>query len=83
MTAEQAGKVKARYSEQDGTPVYRVRFTLEDTSYSYQIDAETGAVLERETGSAAEGHSRGRRGGRGSAAEAGRIAEHSAEESAA
>ena len=79
LTAEQAGKVRARYSEKDDTPVYRVRFTVEDTSYSYKIDAETGAVLEKETGSAAEEHSHGKKGGRKANAEAETIPGQAAE----
>ena len=78
LTAEQTGKVRARYSEKDDTPVYRVRFTVEGTSYSYKIDAETGAVLEKETGSAAEEHSHSKKGGRKANAEAGTISDQAA-----
>ncbi len=46
VTAEQAGKVKARVSQlEDGTAVYRVRFTADGQTYSYQINAVTGAVV--------------------------------------
>ena len=55
LTAEQAGKVKARISEtKDDTVVYKVRFTANDKWYSYTIDALTGEVTDRTEQSAEE-----------------------------
>ena len=55
LTAEQAGKVKARISEtEDGSVVYNVRFTANDKWYSYMIDALTSEVIDRTEQSAEE-----------------------------
>ena len=48
VTEEQAGKVKARVKQlDDGTVVYKVRFAYDGQRYSYQIDAVTGAVTDK------------------------------------
>ena len=48
VTAEQAGKVKSHVSElDDGTVIYKVHFTCDGQRYSYQIDAVTGAVVNK------------------------------------
>ena len=48
VTAEQAGKVKSRVSElDDGTVIYKVHFTCDGQRYSYQINAVTGAVVDK------------------------------------
>ena len=55
VTAEQAGKVKARVSQtDDGTVIYKVRFSFDGQSYSYQINAITGAVLDKSSEAATE-----------------------------
>ena len=71
VTAEQAGKVKARLSQlEDGTVVYKVSFTYNGQRYSYQINATTGTVVSESTEAATEPapevkgkgkHKRGRR----------------------
>ena len=56
VTAETAGKVRSRVSKtDDGTVVYKVRFSANDKYYSYVIDALTGEVIER-TEQTAEEH---------------------------
>ena len=61
VTAEQAGKVKARVSQtDDGTVIYKVRFNYDGQRYSYQIDAITGAILDKSSEAATE--STGRQG---------------------
>ena len=54
VSAEAAGKVKARVSQlEDGTVVYKVSFTYGDQWYSYKIDALTGKILDKTTEDAA------------------------------
>ena len=54
VSAEAAGKVKARVSQlEDGTVVYKVSFTHGDQWYSYKIDALTGKILDKTTEDAA------------------------------
>ena len=68
VTAEQAGKVKTRVSQlDDGTVIYKVGFTCDGTRYSYQINAVTGAVIDKSAetvtkDSASESRGRGKRG---------------------
>ena len=67
VTAEQAGKVKARVTQlDDGTVIYKVKFTYDGQKYSYQINATTGAIVskstEAATDSVSETRSKGRRG---------------------
>ena len=67
LTAEQAGKVKSRVSQlDDGTVVYKVRFTYDGQKYSYQINAVTGEVVDKSvqavTEDAAESRGHGRHG---------------------
>ena len=46
LTAEQTGKVRSHVSKtEDGTIVYKVHFSANDTWYSYKIDACTGKVI--------------------------------------
>ena len=55
VTAETAGKIRSRISKtDDGTVVYKVRFTANDRWYSYTIDALTGEVTDRTEQSAEE-----------------------------
>ena len=63
VTAEQSGKIRAHVSQtDDGTVIYKVRFTLDGQCRSYQIDAVTGAILDKSAETATE-HT-GRQGGR-------------------
>ena len=55
VTAEQAGRVKARLSQlDDGTVIYKVSFTCDGQKYSYQIDALSGAIVDRSTEAVSE-----------------------------
>ena len=55
FTQEQAGKVRAHVSQlEDGTVVYKVRFTCSGQRYSYRIDAISGAVVNKTVEAAAE-----------------------------
>lgn len=55
FTAEQAGRVKARVARSDdGTVLYKVSFTCDGQRYSYQINAVTGAILDKSSEAAAE-----------------------------
>lgn len=55
VTAEQAGKVMARVSQtDDGTVIYKVRFTCDGQCWHYQIDAVTGAILDKSVEAATE-----------------------------
>ena len=48
VTEEQAGKVKARVTQlEDGTIVYKVTFIYDGQRYAYQINATTGAVVDK------------------------------------
>ena len=66
VTAEQTGKVKTHVSQlDDGTVIYKVSFTCDGTRYSYQIDAVTGAVIDKsaetvteESATESRGHSK-------------------------
>ena len=75
VTAEQAGKVKSHVSQlDDGTVVYKVRFTCDGQRYSYQINALTGEVTDKSAEAVTEEestahHRRGRRGKGDKAAE--------------
>ena len=52
---EQTGKVKAHVSQtDDGTVVYKVRFTFGGQRYCYRIDAISGDVVDKTVESAAE-----------------------------
>jgi uncharacterized membrane protein YkoI len=73
VTAEQEGKVRSRVSQtDDGTVIYKVRFTCDGQCWHYQIDAVTGTILDKSVEAAAE-HTdrqdeqgkRGRHGGHG------------------
>ena len=55
VTAEQAGKVRARVSQMDdGTVIYKVKFTFDGQKYSYKINAVTGEVIDKSTETATE-----------------------------
>ena len=75
VTAEQAGEVKSRVSQlDDGTVVYKVRFTYDGQRYFYQINALTGEVTDKSAEAVTEEestahHRRGRRGKGDKAAE--------------
>ena len=47
LSADQAGKVRVRVSDSDGTAVYKVRFTCDGQRYSYRIDAMSGEILDQ------------------------------------
>ena len=64
LTEEQAGKVRARISDSDGTAVYKVRFACDGQRYSYRIDALSGEILDKKI-RADDGEKRGVRGGKG------------------
>ncbi len=70
VTAEQAGdKIRVRTDKlTDGTVIYAVRFVSGDKSYSYQINATTGAIVSKNSEAATE-NGFGRRGGREQVAE--------------
>ena len=73
VTVEQAGKVRSRVSQtDDGTVIYKVRFTCDGQCWHYQIDAVTGAILDKSVEAVAEHTNRqdgqgkrGRHGGHG------------------
>ena len=75
VTAEQAGKVKARLSQlDDGTVIYKVSFTCDGQKYSYQIGAVSGEIVDKsaeaatgDPSTASGGH--GKRGGKQETAE--------------
>lgn len=55
VTAEEAGRIRSRVSEtEDGTVVYKVRFSSDGAYYSYRIDALTGEVIEKTVQTAEE-----------------------------
>ena len=58
LTAEQVEKLRARLSDKDGTPVYKVSFRYDGQRYSYKIDAVSGVILDKtvEEASAHTGH---------------------------
>ena len=63
VTAEQAGKVRARVSRlEDGTVIYKVRFTCDGQKYSYQIDALSGAIVDKSAEAVSEDASSGSHG---------------------
>ena len=67
LTAEQTEKVRTKLSlAEDGSVIYKVRFTFDGQRYSYRIAAETGQILDRQEAAVEEGASehRGRRKGR-------------------
>ena len=41
------GHVRAKYSEADGSGVYKVRFKADGQKYKITVDALTGAVLDK------------------------------------
>ena len=70
IAADVAGKVRARLSTlEDGTVVYKVKFTVDSQKYSYKIDAVSGNIVDKSTEAvtaedeAKEGHGHGKRGG--------------------
>ena len=73
VAAAQAGKVQAHVSTMDdGTVVYKVRFTYNDQRYSYRINAVTGAVVEKDSKAVTEDEQKGGHGngqGKGSKSE--------------
>ncbi len=55
VTAEQAGKVRSRVSQlDDGTIVYKVKFTCDGLKYSCLINAVSGEVVEKSSEAATE-----------------------------
>lgn len=55
ISAEDAGKARARLSEaEDGTILYRVRFTCNGETSHYRIDAISGEIIEKSTEAASE-----------------------------
>ena len=48
LTSEQTGKVRSRVSTlEDGTVIYKVKFTYDNQKYTYQINAISGEVLDK------------------------------------
>jgi len=45
--AEAEGHVRGRYTEKDGTGIYKVTFKAGGQRYKYRIDAMTGEILEK------------------------------------
>ena len=45
--AEAEGHVRGRYTEKDGTGIYKVTFKAGGQRYKYRIDATTGEILEK------------------------------------
>jgi len=45
--AEAEGHVRGRYTEKDGTGIYKVTFKSGGQRYKYRIDAMTGEILEK------------------------------------
>ena len=63
VTEEQAIKVKARISQlDDGTVIYKIGFIYNGQKYSYQINAETGVVIEKSAEAVSEDAMAERRG---------------------
>ena len=44
---EAEGHVRGRYTEKDGTGIYKVTFKAGGQRYKYRIDAMTGEILEK------------------------------------
>ena len=44
---EAEGRVRGRYTEKDGTGIYKVTFKAGGQKYKYRIDAMTGEILEK------------------------------------
>ncbi len=65
VTEDQAGRVMAHVSTlDDGTVIYKVRFICNETGYSYQINAVSGAIVDKSSEAVTEdmkkeGHGRG------------------------
>ena len=50
ILAENAGKVRSRVTSlEDGTVIYKVKFTVDSQKYSYKIDAVSGSILDKST----------------------------------
>lgn len=50
LSFEQVGKVRSRVStHDDGTIIYKVRFTYNNQKYSYRINALTGEIVDKTT----------------------------------
>lgn len=48
LTSDQTGKVRSRVTTlEDGTVIYKVKFTYDNQKYTYQINATTGAVIDK------------------------------------
>ena len=48
LTSDQTGKVRSRVTTlEDGTVIYKVKFTYENQKYTYKINATTGAVIDK------------------------------------
>ena len=69
IAADAAGKVRARLTTlEDGTVVYKVKFTVDSQKYSYKINAVSGEIVDKSTETVTEdatkeGHKHGKRGG--------------------
>lgn len=71
LTSDQTGKVRSRVAAlEDGTVIYKVKFTYDNQKYTYQINATTGEILDKSTKAVTESDStqktRPRRGHKGS-----------------
>ena len=58
LTADQTGKVRSRVTAlEDGTVIYKVKFTYDNQKYTYQINATTGEILDKSTKAVTESDS--------------------------
>ncbi len=63
VTEDQAGRVMAHVSTlDDGTVIYKVHFICDETYYSYQINAVSGAIVDKSSGAVTEDMKKGGRG---------------------
>lgn len=46
LTRNEAGVIKVKLEEDDGRLIYEVEFKVKDLEYSFEIDAETGKILD-------------------------------------
>ncbi len=55
VTADQVTRLKSRVTKlDDGTVIYKVKFTYDGQRYSYQIDALTGDVIDKSSAAATD-----------------------------
>ena len=48
LTTDQTGKVRSRVTTlEDGTVIYKVKFTFDGQKHTYQINATTGEIIDK------------------------------------